>query len=102
MREPTAYNINEDQIDPFNRRHINRRFAEAVAQLGPEGKNTWGFFWTIRPKNDQASWDRCDAIAEGVVKKLTRTLWASTLTLIVAAVPTPAMLISSLPVVDPL
>ena len=53
MREPTAYNINEDQIDPFNRRHINRRFAEAVAQLGPEGKNTWGFFWTIRPKNDQ-------------------------------------------------
>ena len=75
MREPTAYNINEDQIDPFNRRHINRRFAEAVAQLGPEGKNTWGFFWTIRPKNDQSSWDRCNAIAEGVVKKLTRTLW---------------------------
>ena len=69
MREPTAYNINEDQIDPFNRRHINRRFAEAVAQLGPEGKNTWGFFWTIRPKNDQSSWDRCNAIAEGVVKK---------------------------------
>ena len=72
MREPTAYNINEDQIDPFNRRHINRRFAEAVAQLGPEGKNTWGFFWTIRPKNDQSSWDRCNAIAEGVNKKLTR------------------------------
>lgn len=77
MREPTAYYIDEERhgIDPFNRRHINLRFKEVVAQLGPEGKHTWGFFWTIRPKNDHASWDRCNAIAEGVNKKLTRALW---------------------------
>ena len=26
MREPTAYNINEDQIDPFNRQYVSVEF----------------------------------------------------------------------------
>lgn len=43
--------------------------------LGEESKNTWGFFWTITPKNNKATWESCNAIAEGVVKKLTRKLW---------------------------
>ena len=77
MREPTAYYLDEERhgINPFNRKYINQRFKEVVDQLGPEGKNTWGFSWTIRPKNNHASWDRCNAIAEGVNKKLTRALW---------------------------
>ena len=77
MREPTAYYLDEERhgINPLNRKYINQRFKETVDQLGPEGKNTWGFSWTIRPKNNHASWDRCNAIAEGVNKKLTRALW---------------------------
>ena len=77
MREPTAYHLKDEEfiIDPLDQVHVHRRFNEVVSSLGEESKNTWGFFWTITPKNNKATWESCNAIAEGVVKKLTRKLW---------------------------
>lgn len=77
MREPTAYHLKNEEfiIDPLDQVHVHHRFNEVVSSLGEESKDTWGFFWTITPKNNNATWERCNAIAEGVVKKLTRKLW---------------------------
>ena len=77
MREPTAYHLKDEEfiINPLDQVHVHRRFNEVVSSLGEESKNTWGFFWTITPKNNKATWESCNAIAEGVVKKLTRKLW---------------------------
>ena len=77
MREPSAYHLKDEEfiVDPLDQVHVHGRFSEAVSSLGEESKNTWGFFQTITPKNNKATRERCNAIAEGVVKKLTRKLW---------------------------
>ena len=75
MREPSAYFISNDEYDPDNRKYVSSEFNRALSMLGPESQNTYGFFWTITPKNTEATEERCDAIANGLNKLLSRKLW---------------------------